>query len=116
MPYANRNADRIAFDRRTYLKKSTLAGSAIGRDHSCSATICLACVCGGTETIKVGLIGCGGRGAGAAVQALSTGMDVKLWAMADAFDRSLGIESQFASRGEVVNRKLNQDTSVWRCD
>jgi predicted dehydrogenase len=39
----------------------------------------------GTDTLKVALIGCGARGAGAAVQALSTAGPVKLWAMADAF-------------------------------
>jgi predicted dehydrogenase len=37
------------------------------------------------DTIKVALIGCGGRGTGAAVQALSTKQNVKLVAMADAF-------------------------------
>ncbi len=38
------------------------------------------------DTIKVGLIGCGGRGTGAAVQALSTNANVQLVAMADAFE------------------------------
>jgi predicted dehydrogenase len=37
------------------------------------------------EAIRIGLVGCGGRGTGAAVQALSTDHDVKLVAMADAF-------------------------------
>ncbi|MDH3732673.1 MAG: Gfo/Idh/MocA family oxidoreductase [Gemmatimonadota bacterium] len=39
----------------------------------------------GSAPIRVGLIGCGGRGTGAAVQALSSGQDVQLVAMADAF-------------------------------
>ena len=39
--------------------------------------------------IKVGLIGCGGRGTGAAEQALKADRNVKLWAMADAFDDRL---------------------------
>jgi len=47
----------------------------------------------GADPIRVGLIGCGGRGTGAAVQALSAHPDTKLVAMADAFgdrlDRSL---------------------------
>ncbi len=38
------------------------------------------------EAIRIGVIGCGGRGTGATVQALSTTQDVKLVAMADAFD------------------------------
>jgi myo-inositol 2-dehydrogenase / D-chiro-inositol 1-dehydrogenase len=37
------------------------------------------------DEIKVAVIGCGGRGTGAAIQALSTKQNVKLVAMADAF-------------------------------
>jgi predicted dehydrogenase len=37
------------------------------------------------DTIKVALIGCGGRGTGAAQQALNTKQNVKIVAMADAF-------------------------------
>src|SRR3989337_2685647 len=37
------------------------------------------------DTIKVALIGCGGRGTGAAMQALLSHQNVKLVAMADAF-------------------------------
>jgi predicted dehydrogenase len=40
---------------------------------------------GAPDVIKVALIGCGGRGTGAAVQALSTKQNVQLVAMADAF-------------------------------
>ena len=43
----------------------------------------------GSDAIRVGLIGCGGRGTGAAVQALSTTQNVKLVAMADAFEDRL---------------------------
>jgi myo-inositol 2-dehydrogenase/D-chiro-inositol 1-dehydrogenase len=39
----------------------------------------------GQDPIRVGLVGCGGRGTGAVVQALSSGQDVQLVAMADAF-------------------------------
>jgi myo-inositol 2-dehydrogenase/D-chiro-inositol 1-dehydrogenase len=41
----------------------------------------------GSDTIKVGLVGCGGRGTGAAVQALNTmGGEVKVTALADVFE------------------------------
>jgi myo-inositol 2-dehydrogenase/D-chiro-inositol 1-dehydrogenase len=40
---------------------------------------------GSADTIKIAMIGCGGRGTGAAVQALSTKQNVQLVAMADAF-------------------------------
>ena len=41
------------------------------------------------NTIKVALIGCGGRGTGAAVQALKTKGPTKLVAMADVFEDRL---------------------------
>src|SRR5690606_27568250 len=40
---------------------------------------------GADDAIKVAVIGCGGRGTGAAMQALLTKHNVKLVAMADAF-------------------------------
>ena len=44
----------------------------------------------GSDTIKVGLVGCGGRGTGATIQALNTtGGDVKLVAMADVFENNI---------------------------
>jgi myo-inositol 2-dehydrogenase / D-chiro-inositol 1-dehydrogenase len=39
----------------------------------------------GSDTIRVGLIGCGGRGTGAAINALSAAPGVKIVALADAF-------------------------------
>ena len=54
----------------------------------------------GSDEIKVGLIGCGGRGSGAASQALSTSQQgVKLYAMADAFkDRLDGARSNLSTK------------------
>ena len=60
----------------------------------------------GDDLIKIALIGCGGRGSGAASQALSTKGNVKLIAMADAFrDRLDGslkeLSAKHADRVEV---------------
>ncbi len=41
------------------------------------------------NTIKIALVGCGGRGSGAAAEALSTAGPTKLWAMADVFAHRL---------------------------
>ena len=41
------------------------------------------------NTIKIALVGCGGRGTGAAAQALSTQGPTQLWAVADVFDSRL---------------------------
>ena len=59
-----------------------------------------------SDTIKVALVGCGGRGSGAANQALSTAGDVKLVAMADAFkdrmDGSLkGLQKNHGLKADV---------------
>ena len=45
--------------------------------------------CAEDNTIKIALVGCGGRGSGAAANALSTQGPVKLWAMADVFEHRL---------------------------
>src|SRR3979409_238056 len=44
---------------------------------------------GGDDVLKVGLIGCGGRGTGAAEQALNADPNVKLVALGDAFSDRL---------------------------
>ncbi len=44
---------------------------------------------GGSDTLRVGLIGCGGRGTGAAGQALHADPNVKLTAMGDLFEDHL---------------------------
>jgi len=43
----------------------------------------------GTEVFRVGLVGCGGRGSGAALNAMNAGKDVKLVAMADVFEERI---------------------------
>lgn len=68
--------------RRDFVKKTTvLAGSVIAAPLLTKANY----FAGADDAIKVALIGCGGRGTGAAAQALSTKQNVKLVAMADAF-------------------------------
>lgn len=42
-------------------------------------------------TLKIGLIGCGGRGTGAATQALTADPNVKLWAIGDAFESQIAV-------------------------
>ncbi|MGH9162518.1 MAG: twin-arginine translocation signal domain-containing protein, partial [Vicinamibacteraceae bacterium] len=44
---------------------------------------------GRSDLLRVGLIGCGGRGTGAAMQALEADPNVKLTAMGDAFEDRL---------------------------
>jgi myo-inositol 2-dehydrogenase / D-chiro-inositol 1-dehydrogenase len=70
----------------------------------------------GSDEIKVALIGCGGRGSGAASQALATKGKVTLWAMADAFaDRVESCYNQVkrnVERGQRDGDELYTDSSV----
>ncbi len=61
----------------------------------------------GSDLIKVGLIGCGGRGSGAAAQALQADANVKLWAMADAFEDRLQSSLKSLASVEGTQGKLD---------
>ncbi len=69
--------------RRSFVKNSAMAASGI--ILSPMAANASGFVSSVDDTIKIALVGCGGRGTGAAAQALSTAQNVKLVAMADAF-------------------------------
>jgi len=57
-----------------------------------------------SDTLRIGLIGCGGRGSGAASQALSADNNVALVAMGDAFEDRLqsGLKNLRTSHAEKV--------------
>src|SRR3546814_20959808 len=76
-----------ASDRRTFLKASALlAGGTVLSTMPFAGGAYAGAV---NDEIKIALIGCGGRGTGAAVQALTTKPNLKLVAMADAFSDRL---------------------------
>src|SRR5688572_27486113 len=59
-----------------------------------------------SDTIRLALVGAGGRGAGAAAQAMSTKGEVKLVAVADAFEDNArsslrALKSQFGGKVDV---------------
>ncbi len=87
MPPHNQNSTLAAASRRDFLKTSSIA--AVGAGLFGSLGNLPGAYAGGDDVIKVGLIGCGGRGTGAATQALSTKGNVKLVAMGDAFEDRL---------------------------
>ncbi len=93
--------------RRDFVKNSTLlAGGLLAAPMLSKANF----FSGSDDVIKIALIGCGGRGTGATVQALSTKQNVQLIAMADAFrdrlDSSLkNILEEMAETKSRVNVK-----------
>ncbi len=79
--------------RRTFLQQSgVLAGTTL------ASAISRRAYAAEDNTIKIALVGCGGRGSGAAAQALSTKGPTKLVAMADAFANRLNSSRQSLSK------------------
>ncbi len=84
--------------RREFLAASVAGGAAL-------AGVVPAVHAAGGDTLRIGLIGCGGRGTGAATQALRADRYVKLVAMGDAFaDRLEASLSQLRSDGDIVDK------------
>jgi myo-inositol 2-dehydrogenase/D-chiro-inositol 1-dehydrogenase len=102
------NNEELRDKRREFLKASALVGAGVmvngvafagGGAHSAM-----------DDTIKIVLIGCGGRGTGAAFQALSTKQNIKLVAMADAFSDRLesaykDIKQKFGDKVDVPQER-----------
>ena len=68
--------------RREFLARS---GALVGATAA-GLTLARSAHAAGEGTFRVGLIGCGGRGSGAAANAMNAGEDIKLVAMADIFE------------------------------
>jgi myo-inositol 2-dehydrogenase / D-chiro-inositol 1-dehydrogenase len=93
--------------RREFLKTSALIGSALAAPAILPTTLF-----GdqSADTLRIGLVGCGGRGSGAADQALKADKNVVLTAMGDAFEdqlqRSLqGLRKVHAEKVKVTPEK-----------
>src|SRR5690349_16334396 len=69
--------------RRDFLK--TTSAAVAGASVLGSLSVERSAFAAGSDMLKIALIGCGGRGSGAADQALSTEGAIKLVAMADVF-------------------------------
>lgn len=73
-------------NRRDFIRASTLTfGSVLATDLYLGGGVHAA----GSDTLKVGLVGCGGRGTGAASQALAADKNVVLHSMADTFEDAM---------------------------
>jgi len=74
--------------RREFLRTSTLALAGGGLLAGAGRPL-FAAHASGSDLLRLGLIGCGGRGSGAAAEALNADRNVKLVAMADLFEDRL---------------------------
>jgi predicted dehydrogenase len=88
--------------RREFLRRSVLSGAAAYGALSLARTAHAA----GDDVIKIGLIGCGGRGSGAAVNALHADPNTRLVAMGDAFADMLESTHRNLKASDVGDRVL----------
>ena len=95
------NVKKDSPSRREFLRQSggALSGAAL------ASAVATRAYAGEDNTIKLALVGCGGRGTGAAANALSTQGPTQLWAMADVFDHRLNssLKNLSAKFGDQVN-------------
>ncbi len=91
--------------RRNFIKSSSAA--ALGSTILPSFDLSAANQVMQNKSLKVGLIGCGGRGTGAAVQAVNADPNVELTAMGDVFSDKL--ESSYLSLQKEIPDKLKVD-------
>lgn len=92
--------------RRTFVKSSgVVAGAAVATAYG--LTIARSAHAAGSDTLRIGLIGCGGRGTGAAKNALSADSQLKLTAMGDAFQDRLDLSLNVLQRDEQIANKLD---------
>ncbi len=99
-----RTNDAKETSRRDFLKKGTAAmvGTAVAANLNASV------YAAGSDVLRVGLVGCGGRGTGAAVQALTADPNTKLVAMGDAFGDQLD-KSLSNLKGQSIAKQVAVD-------
>ena len=93
--------EEVPGSRREFLKTSTAA--AVGATIASNFSSIPGAYAAGSDEIRIGLIGCGGRGTGAAINAIASSRGVKLVAMGDAF------KDRLAESRQTVSTKVAAD-------
>jgi myo-inositol 2-dehydrogenase/D-chiro-inositol 1-dehydrogenase len=91
---SNNKAAKKDSNRREFLKSSALVGGAVATSLTAENPVHAQ----GSDILKIGLIGCGGRGNGAAVNAMRAEDNLRLTAMAEAFPDRLEHSKNILSR------------------
>ncbi len=102
-------------------RRDFLQASAVAAGAAAAASLFPSGVfAGGTDAIKIGLIGCGGRGSGAADNVMHSAPNVSIIALADAFEDRLngcrdGLMKNVANDDEVKKLGNKVDIPKERC-
>ncbi len=94
--------------RRDFLKAAALAGGGLltGRAILGGGQRAFGAHGGGSDVLRIGLVGCGGRGTGAAADALQADPNVQLVAMADLFEDRLKSSLAILRKNEEIGKKV----------
>jgi len=103
--------DNGSVSRRGFLKSSAMvAGAALLADVGTRSVFAA-----GSDTLKIGLIGCGGRGTGAVHDCIKSSPGIQIIAVADLFEnQAKGAAKNFAKLGEAC--KIPDDHVFWGFD
>lgn len=89
--------------RRDFLKTSAALGGALATQFSFVPMVHAA----GSDAVKIGLIGCGGRGTGAAENAAEGSENVKIYALGDLFPDHLSNAREKLSKSDKLSGKFD---------
>ena len=118
-PSRETNSDKQDNSRRSFLKTTgvTAAGGAIAANLT---SLVQPVHAQGSASLKIGIVGCGGRGSGAALQAVKADPNSELVAAADVFEgkvesRLAAIKNQLVEDGDekTANRINVQDENIF---
>lgn len=93
--------------RRTFLKQTGLTVAGTGLATSITALAKPVHAQSGSASLKLGLVGCGGRGSGAAMQALRADPNTEIVAMADVFASQIARSLTNLKKDEKVGNRVN---------
>ncbi len=93
--------------RRQFLKTTSIMAAATGASAGVLGHAATSVHVGGSDLIKVGLIGCGGRGTGAVLNAAQADKNVKITAMADAFQDRIDQCLESLTHEETAEGKID---------
>ena len=101
-----RRDHQASISRRDFVKRTSVATAGLSAGLMASGNFAYAA---GTDTLRVGLIGCGGRGTGAARDAVVSSPGVEIYAMGDLFEDRLNQSKALLK--EAVGEALNVSES-----
>lgn len=105
---------RSPFNRRSFLRASSAAAVGLGAMGGLRGALAGGVHHSVDDTIRIGLVGCGGRGTGAVVNACTADSGVRVTALADAFpDRIELCRNQLMTQPESKERMLVTDETCF---